>query len=136
MKKILFILLIIFSFFCFISCSNTSFDPEKDKELLREACEIIPPQNTKKEYERDIIRSHAGVISKYYTHESDCSVIKNHYEKLLRDRGWEKVPKTFFSYPDSIDFRKEDVYFDITCSETRDLWGIKRFSFSCSKGLD
>lgn len=135
MKKSLLVLLNLILLCFFISCISSNFDPEKDEKALWEACEIPPPPETKKEYERDIIRSHAGVISKYYTHESGCPAVESYYEKFLMNRGWEKVPKTFFSYPDSIDFKKGDVTFSIECEEIRDLWGIKRFSFSCSNGL-
>lgn len=135
MKKSFLILLNIILLFFFISCSSSNFDPEKDEEVLREACEIPHPQNTKKEGERDIIRSHAGVVSKFYSHESGCAAVENHYKRVLKDRGWEKVPSSFFSNPDYIDFRKGDVTISLSCSETRDLWGTKRFSIDCSKGI-
>ena len=137
MKKSLLMILNIFFLFLFISCSSSSskFDPEKDEQLLREACEISPPPKTKDEGERDIIKSHAGVVSKFYSHESGCSAVKNHYETVLMNRNWEKVPPSYFSNFDDNRFKKGDVTFSITCKETTDFQGIKRYSFSCSKGL-
>lgn len=135
MKKSLLILLNIFLLFFFSSCSNSNFDPEKDEQLLREVCEIPPPPETKNEGERDIIRSHAGVVSKFYSHESGCPAVENYYETVLKNRGWEKVPYSYFGNFDDNRFKKGDVTLSITCSETRNIWGIKRFSIGCSKGL-
>lgn len=133
MKKSLLILLTVFLLFFFISCSSSNFDPERDKKVLWEACEIPPPQNTKNEGEEDIIKSHGGVVSKFYSHESGCLAVERHYETVLRNRGWEKVPKSFFTNPDYIYFRKGDVTISLSCSETRNIHGIKRFSIDCSK---
>lgn len=135
MKKSLLILLNIFLVFCFISCSSSNFDSEKDEQLLREACEIPSPLGAKKLDERDIIRPHAGVVSKFYSHESGCPAVENYYEAVLKNRGWEKVPYSYFGNFDDNRFKKGDVTFTITCKETKDLRGIKRYSIDCSKGL-
>lgn len=123
----------VFLLICCISCSK--FDPETDGKLLRESCELPSPPESRQLDESNLFRPHAGVISKFYSHESGCLVVENHYERVLKDLGWEKVPKTSFSHPDYIDFRKGEVLISLTCSEKRDLWGIKRFSIDCSKGI-
>ncbi len=118
---------------CCASCSK--FDPEIDGKMVREVCELPSPPESRQLGEREIFRSHAGNISKYYAHESGCLAVENHYERVLKDLGWEEMPKTSFSHPDYIDFRKGDLLISLTCSENSDLWGTKRFSISCSKGL-
>jgi hypothetical protein len=85
--------------------------------------------------ERDIIRTHAGVVSKFYAHESGCPAVEHYYETVLKNSGWEKVPYSYFDNYDDNRFKKGDVTFSIDCKETRDIWGTKRFSFDCSKGL-
>jgi len=133
MKKIFLIFCGVFLLISCVSCSN--FDPEKDGKLVRDACELPPPPESRQLDEREIFRPHAGGISKFYSHESGCLAVENHYKRVLKDLGWEEVPKTSFSHPDYIYFRKGDVWLSLTCSESRDLWGTKRFSISCSKGI-
>jgi hypothetical protein len=135
MKKSLLVLLNIILLFFFISCSSSNFNPEKDKQVLWEACEIPPPPKTKKMDDGDIIKSHAGVVTKFYSHESGCPAVENHYETVLNNRGWEKVPWSFFSNFDDNRFKKGDVTISLNCEEIRSLRGIKRFSIDCSKGL-
>ena len=135
MKKSLLALLNIILLFFFISCSSSNFDPEKDEKVLREACEIPPPPKTKDEGERNIIKSHAGVVSKFYSHESGCATVERYYETVLKDRGWEKVPYSYFGNYDDNRLKKGDVTFSIHCKETTDFWGTMRYSFSCSKGF-
>ena len=133
MKKLFLIFCVVFLLTCCVSCSK--FDPEIDGKLVRESCELPAPAESRQLNEREIFRPHAGNLSKYYSHELGCFGVENHYEKVLKDLGWEKMPKTSFSHPDYIDFRKGDVLISLTCSEDRDAWKIKRFTISCSKGL-
>lgn len=133
MKKMFLIFCV---FFLLVCCSSDSkFDAEKDGNMLREVCELLPPPESHQLEERDIFRPHAGTISKFYSHELGCPAVENHYEGILRERGWEMVPRSYFRNPDNIYFKKGDVSISVFCSESRDLWGIKDFSIACSKGL-
>ena len=132
MNKFSIIFISVFFIFCF-SCSK--FDPETDGKLLREACDLPHPPKTKKLEEKEIFRPHAGVVTKFYTHESGCTVVEDYYQTVLKERGWEKVPYSYFRNHGFIEFKKGDVTITLECSETIDRWKTKRFSIDCSKGL-
>ena len=132
MKKLFLILLLLFFLFgCF-----SDFDVEKDIKLLREVCSELPlPPNIHKLEERAITKSDGGVFTIYYSHESSCVDVVNHYQTVLNKRGWKRVPISIFNNPDIVEFKKGELDISIDCKKIGDFWGTKRYSMSCSKGL-
>lgn len=128
--------LLIITFFFLSGClSDSNFDPLIDDKVLKEICSELPtPLKTSKLDERAITKSHAGVFSIYYSHESTCVSIENHYNKVLKELDWKIVQKSLINYSDDTKYRKGELEIGISCSDKGDYSGTKRYSVACSKG--
>ena len=112
--------------FLIVGCFS-NFDPKEDGKLLRSVCNDLPsPPNSLMREKREVMKSHAGVVTMFFSHEYGCENVLNFYDKTLIERKWEKVPKTFFSNPDEIKYKKQEIEINLTCT-------YGRFNLSCSK---
>ena len=133
MKTFILVLTSFILSFGLVSCSD--FDPERDSKLLREVCDLPSPPKAVELDKSEIIRSHAGVITKHYSSESECPSTENYYKTVLKERGWEKVPYSYFRNHGLIEFKKGDLTITLECSQPRSSQRLKKFHVDCSKGL-